>query len=500
MKASMDQQPHRAAMARAETGSLEDRSRRDPRHLRDAGRATSARPGAGACLLLATVVFIAACGEEESSRSSDLPRTVEAVEVAELVESPEAQAQALLEPGIAGRHLPAFHYDGSLRDAIEFFLPHSGGNGRSCATCHRPEDQFALTPATVEARWQALQKRRRHDPAADDPLFRAIDADDFKEDFTTLRTKAMVRVQVPLPPNVRRADDPAARSVSLFRAVPTVINGNFTAPFQNDGSEATLESQARSAMRTHSEVTDEPPEESIARLASFQRHLFSSVRVMRMSRALDAGAPPPSADPPLNALERAGRATFETFCATCHGGATQTKNSDARFLPVPGRGPIGQGGEAFVNIFVSTPRPPPPGLPPPAQTPRFFDGLPTAGLPDIPWQVDLPNGATAATVSSDPGRGLITGDLREFGRFDVPTLFGAAGTAPYFHDNSAPDLDAVIELYQAMFRFMQHLDVEGGFFAPASNGQGCERGTCGFRPIPEAEIAGLKAYLERLGR
>ncbi|MFT4103946.1 MAG: hypothetical protein QM674_23565 [Burkholderiaceae bacterium] len=56
------------------------------------------------------------------------------------------------------------------------------------------------------------------------------------------------------------------------------------------------------------------------------------------------------------------------------------------------------------------------------------------------------------------------------------------------------------ELYQAMFRFMQHLDVEAGFFAPASNGQGCEHGTCGFQPIPDAEIAGLEAYLERLGR
>lgn len=115
----------------------------------------------------------------------------------------------------ATRHGPAnFVYAGKLRDAIEFFKPHKDGNGRSCATCHRPEDNFALTPATVEARYQALQARRREDPNADDPLFRSIDADDFDQDFTTLRTKALVRVVLPLPPNIRLADDPSARSVA----------------------------------------------------------------------------------------------------------------------------------------------------------------------------------------------------------------------------------------------------------------------------------------------
>jgi hypothetical protein len=99
-------------------------------------------------------------------------------------------------------------------DAIEFFRPHKTGNGRSCATCHRPEDNFALTPATVEARYQAWQARRRHDSSADDPLFRSIDADDFDQDFTTLRTKALVRVALPLAANVKLEDDPTATRCS----------------------------------------------------------------------------------------------------------------------------------------------------------------------------------------------------------------------------------------------------------------------------------------------
>lgn len=444
---------------------------------------------------VALAVATIACG------SSDRPDGVVTSSADET--NVEKLAAAALDAGTASStsRTPAFHYQGSLADAIEFFRPHPDGNGRSCATCHRPEDDFALTPATVEARWQKLQQRRRIDPSADDPLFRPIDADDFANDFTTLRTKALVRVTLPLPPNVKRADDPAATTTTVLRAVPTVINAAFTAPFQADGREATLEAQARAAIRLHSESATELADEAIARIVRFQRDLFSSARVARMSRALDEGVTPPSADPTLDAVEQAGRRTFDEFCARCHGGPTQTKNTDGRFLPVPARGPLASGAQAFVNVFVGTPRPPPPALAPPLPpTPRFFDGLPTAGLTDTLFRVTLPTGATVPTATSDGGRGLVSGDFREFGRFDVPTLFGINRTAPYFHDNSAPDLDAVIAQYQAMFRFIAFLDVEGGFFAPEANGQGCAPGACGIRPIPEAEIGPLKAYLRRLGR
>lgn len=445
------------------------------------------------CAVVAGVVLaLVACGGGNGPSAQVEPIAHDDAEPALEAQAREAlQHSASPSSSIDG---PAFHYDGSIRDAIEFFRPHPGGNGRSCATCHRPEDNFALTPKTVEARWQLLQKRRQIDPGADDPLFRPIDADDFANDFTTLRTKALVRVTLPLPANVKRADDASATTISVLRAVPTVINAQFTGPFQHDGRESTLEAQALSAMRAHSEVAGDPAPQVLSRIAGFQRHLFSSACIKQMSRALDDGAAPPSSDPPLNALEEHGRKTFDAFCASCHGGATQTKNTDARFLPLPARGPLTSGAQAFVNIFVGTPRPPPPALPPPAPpTPRFFDGLPTAGLPDVAFRVTLPTQAEVSTLSSDPGRGLISGDLREFGRFDVPTLFGIAKTAPYFHDNSAADLDAVIEHYQAMFRFLEFLDVEGGLFAPQTNGQGCALGACGFKPIPASDVAALKA-------
>jgi hypothetical protein len=108
----------------------------------------------------------------------------------------------------------------ALKGAFNFFMPFPGGNGRSCATCHNLRDGFSLSPATVEARWQRLQRMRRINPNADDPLFRSIDADDGNQDFTLLRTRALIKVRVPLPDRVRLTDDPTATHVTLSRAVP----------------------------------------------------------------------------------------------------------------------------------------------------------------------------------------------------------------------------------------------------------------------------------------
>ncbi len=376
----------------------------------------------------------------------------------------------------------------ALLGALNFLRPFPTSNGRSCVTCHRLEDNFGLTPATVEARYQALQARRRINPNADDPLFRSIDADDFDQDFTTLRTKALVRVVITLPPNVKLADDPSATTVAVWRAVPTVVNSAITAPYQYDGRRGALEDQALSALRAHSEITKDPKQKDLNQLAAFQRSLFSSNGVWKLAKALEAGGAPPDPNPPLNDLEKQGKVTFTQFCASCHGGSTLTVNTDARFLPAPARGPA-PGAQAFVNISVQTPRPAAP----------FFDGLRSAGLPTRTYIVTLPDGSKRTVVTSDPGRGLITGDIREFGRFDIPTLFGISKTAPYFHDNSAATLEQVIEHYQALFKFLQFSDESQALFAPAgANGQGCNQGDCGFSPIPEPLIPGLLAYLRKL--
>src|SRR4030095_16881642 len=202
--------------------------------------------------------------------------------------------------------------------AVNFFLPFPGGNGRSCATCHDPGDGFSLSPATVEARWQRLQRARRLSPDADDPLFRSIDADDGKQDFTLLRTRALVKVRVALPARVRLTDDPTATHVTLSRAVPPLNMLKHTAPYQQDRTAKTLEEQALNAVNAHMQPTVQPTREFLESGAESQRHISSSGKVRNLSEAIDARLPPPDIDPPLTPFEQVGKQKFDDFCGKCH--------------------------------------------------------------------------------------------------------------------------------------------------------------------------------------
>ena len=116
-----------------------------------------------------------------------------------------------------------------------------GGNGRSCADCHMPSDGFQLSPASARARFDALQAKREHNRNADDPLFRPVDADDFRIngdnaiDFSNLVDNGLVRVTMPLPLNVKLIDAVTGQptdetSVDLWRAVMPVLNVAITGP------------------------------------------------------------------------------------------------------------------------------------------------------------------------------------------------------------------------------------------------------------------------------
>ena len=53
--------------------------------------------------------------------------------------------------------------------------------------------------------------------------------------------------------------------------------------------------------------------------------------------------------------------------------------------------------------------------------------------------------------TTDPGRALITGVWADVGKFKGPTLRGIAARAPYFHNGSANDLEAVVDFYDERF-------------------------------------------------
>jgi cytochrome c peroxidase len=397
-------------------------------------------------------------------------RSDSAAQLADVLKDLDADAAAR---AAAGHPLSARDKATLVRGAVNFFQPLPGGNGRACATCHDPRDGFSLSPARVEARWQRWQQARRLDPAATDPLFRAVDADDGQQDFTLLRTRALFKVRVPLPARVRLTDDPAATRVTVSRAATPLNLLKHTAPYLQDRSAATLEAQALAAVTQHMEPTSPPSRDFLESVAAFERHIFSSSKVRRLSAAIDAGDPLPDLDPPLTALERRGKEKFDDFCGRCHGGPAQVRNLEHRIFP-----PFdGSTNPVSLNVIVSNP--PPAGFPAsPIQGPGF-------DLPPRRYTVDLPNGGSVVLVSSDPGTVLtdvhaleMVGGNQVFNRFDVPPLHGITRTAPYFHDHRAATLEEVVKHYQAFFEF---INVVRGFPLPR---------------IPDEDVGPIVAYLK----
>jgi cytochrome c peroxidase len=384
------------------------------------------------------------------------------------------------------------------------------GNGRACADCHMPRDHFQLSPADVEARFRRLQRRREWNPKADDPLFRPVDADDFRSngaaaaDFRNLRENGLIRIVFPLPPNIKLID-PATNApspetvVDVWRMVPSVNNVKLTGPdglnpwprgpnrsggYQLDGRFTTLQDQALGALLAHAEIKNPPEQQLLDDLASFQRVLFTNERVHALADAVSAGTLPlPDPDPPLNALEQQGKAVFVRGCAQCHGGPGQS-------TPQP---PVIR----FHDISSQCPRPVD------TVTPARFNFKPCP--PRLArnartYEITLPTGATIRRTSSDPGRALLTGfagvgapAADDWNKLDVNGLRGISRTAPYFHNNSANTLEDVVDHYAEFFKRVR-ANAPPGVVPPILSTDGVHFD----RPPTPEERDALLAYLRTL--
>jgi cytochrome c peroxidase len=465
------------------------------------------------------LAFLVACGLAFSSMLLMKASTVDAAAAGQNPHrGTESERQALDRCGgepcdAVARGLRAF-FDRRLEDL--------GGNGRSCADCHMATDNFQLSPASVEARFRLLQLRRRSDPDADDPLFRPIDADDFRtngeaaNDFGNLRQNGLVRITFPLPPNIRLVD-PATNSLSdetfvdVWRMVPSVNDVALTGPdhvipvwprdpnptggYQLDARISTLQEQALGALTNHAEIQHAPPPQLLDDLSSFQRVLFTKHRVRALADAVREGQVVlPDPDPPLNELEQEGKAVFARACSQCHGGPGQ---STPQFPVI-----------RFHRIFSQCPRPVDTATPPRfvfaacsptlARNARTYEialSVPTASPTGL-----LPAGTKVRRTSSDPGRALLTGFIGgpapsdDWEKFDIPGLRGIRKTAPYFHNNSATTLEEVVDHYIAFFKLVQANTPPGAPAPPLASTDGVHFDR---RPTPE-ERAALIAYLRKL--
>jgi len=414
-----------------------------------------------------------------------------------------------------------------------------GGNGRACSDCHMDSENFQLTPAAAQARLATMTQT-----GVDDPLFRAIDADDFRvngaaaHDFTNLTQNGLVRITLPLPANVKLLDCgatvpcpasalPTSETVAdVWRSVPSILDTRITGPdsaapawprgpnqsggYQLDGRFDTLQNQALGALRNHAGITVDPPASFLDDVASFQNAKFSSPSVKALSDAIAAGTIPlPDPDPVLNALETAGKVVFDRSCAQCHGNLGGHPS---------GSTPIQQGTPGtptalvrYHDILTACPRPidnvsPPRFLFAPCSASQMENvrtyeitnsGVAPSGTP-CGGAAPQPACVTRVTTS-DPGRLLLTGYPAAGGpgdiqHMDIPNLRGISRTAPYFMNNTAATLEEMLEHYKQFFKRVQAqnpaaplLTTQPGVTPPVID-----------RPFSDAEVPALLAYLRKL--
>lgn len=379
-----------------------------------------------------------------------------------------------------------------------FFEETFDGNGRTCGTCHLNEllngdpsdNNFDFTPEDAQA---IFDKDPTH------PLFRPIDSDDGAgADYTMLLAHGLARIRFELPPNVTvdETDSPFVHvdpetgrtTVTVLRSTPSVENMRFEERLMWDGRMGDdLEAQAIDAVETHFEPGRLPTEQEAADLAVFQRHLFTNDTIRRWAK--NGIEPELPRVPPGKKWdsERRGREFFVSHpvvpdapvrgghCATCHSGPMLDTTNEFN--------PVQPANETFTNNFVSETNTANPAFGPGArvgiQLPELTyritlqydvvmpDGLPFFGIPaGTPL---FPAGTVFTLRSSDPGSILVTGDPCEMvaaclinsdpengifsttSFFRTSSLWGAADTAPYFHDNSASTLEEVMEVYRTLF-------------------------------------------------
>jgi mono/diheme cytochrome c family protein len=274
-----------------------------------------------------------------------------------------------------------------------FFEETFEGNGRTCGTCHRAEENFTISPAFIATL------------PADDPLFVAEFQPALAENFE--KPELMRRFGLILE-NLDGFDDLENRFV--LRGVPHVLGlrTSMDSPdgprtgWSGDGApgDGSLRSFAVGAVIQHFTRTLDrvagvdfrlPTEAELDALEAFQ---------LSLGRERDLALPLRLRDPAAARGQQLFLDAARGKCALCHANA----GANANF-----------GGGSLGN--------------------QNFD----TGVEDLP---DLPPDLAGATVPRDDGLGT-PGD----GTFNTPPVVEAADTGPFFHNNAVRTLEAAVAFY-----------------------------------------------------
>jgi cytochrome c peroxidase len=406
-------------------------------------------------------------------------------------------------PNASGQ-LATFQPYGPTQTASNAFFADLGTNGRTCMTCHQPQNGWSISPRDVEARFRAS--------GGADPLFRLIDGATCPTDdvstpaamaraYSLLRKKGLIRVAISLPADpqytIRVVYDPYGCNtnpatgltspttgvVSVYRRPLPSTNLGFLSALMWDGRESSLSSQAIRATQIHAQASTDPTPTQIAEIESFELGLYTAQFMDEDAGSLEdegaAGGPVALSRQPffLGINDPLGQnptgAPFDPVAFTLYAawerlsgkGKQQERGREAiaRGARLFNTRPIAITGVAGLNDALVQPVI--------MGTCTTCHDTPNVGNhsvrlplnigisdvsdakhppPDLPlFELQCPGASPVQTT--DPGRALITGQCADIGKVKGPILRGLAARPPYFHNGSAATLEEVVAFYNDRF-------------------------------------------------
>jgi cytochrome c peroxidase len=363
-----------------------------------------------------------------------------------------------------GGKAATFSTQGSVNLTGEFFQA-QGTNGRSCASCHIPEEAWSINPGTLQHLFDETDGSH--------PVFNRLDANNpLTANLDTVEGRLAAFSMLLSRGVFRRGGTPRANSeweliavedphgfasltqlVHWRRAMPTINFALGSATVNWDGGNsigidqhAGLVNQATRNVTGGQQGPPAPPE-VIADIVNFEESLFTAQIIVPGVGRLDSDGARGGPEA-LTAMSKvAGR--FDLFAAWAN-----HEN--------PKRAQIARGQELFNNINAGG---------------RSCSGCHNsanngtnvnntlfdirtaseeARTPDLPLYTfrHRTNENMPLRKLTDAGRGQVSGFWNDLGKFKTPTLRALAARAPYFHNGIAPTLDAVVRHYEIHLGFV----------------------------------------------
>jgi cytochrome c peroxidase len=356
-----------------------------------------------------------------------------------------------------GGKAATFSTQGSVDLTGEYFQA-QGTNGRSCASCHIPEEAWSINPGTLQHLFDETEGTH--------PIFHKLDANNPNAgDYTTVEGRLAAFSMLLSRGVFRRGGAPRANSqweliavedphgfanlnqlVHWRRAMPTINFAVGSATVNWDGGNSVGTDQhaglVNQANRNVIGGQQGPPAtaEVIANIVGFEESLSTAQLIVPGVGRLDsdgarggpealAGMPKVAGrfdlfdawandENPKRAQIARGQELFNNpnangrSCSGCHNSANNGTNINNALFD------IGTASEA-------------------ARTPDLpLYTFRNRANPDVKLKL------------TDAGRGQITGLWDDLGLFKTPTLRALAARAPYFHNGTAPTLESVVRHYE----------------------------------------------------